>query len=188
MVNVEKDCLVKGSLINGLFFYMKKKWGQAYMDGLKLSFNQSDIKDGKKYPYSYIRELHRNMLKKTEGNEETAFVIAGKSIVEATLEGKFFVNHIVKKRSLEKTFKDLVKAWESESFENVFRGALTKDGNKLILTMDQICDDRGEEVCWLNLGGMNGVIKVAGKNATVRHTECVFHGGEHCVYEIEMKD
>ena len=188
MRHEEKDCLVKGSLIKGLLFYMKRKWGQTYTESLNLSFDPDDIKDGRKYPYSYIRELHRNMLKKTEGNEENGFVSAGKSIVEATLEGKFFVNYIVRKRSLEKTFSDLIKAWEGEHFVNVFSGSLEKDGNVLRLTIDQICDDRGEEVCWLNLGGMKGVIKVWGKNATVKHTECVFHGGEHCIYEIEMKD
>ena len=183
-----KECKVKGSIIHGVIYYMERKWGKGYVESLKLSFNLKDIKDGKMYPYDYVRELHKILLDKYRGNEEKGFIMTGRSVVEATLEGKFFVNYIVRKRSLEKTFKDLVKAWESESFENVFSGNLVKEGNKLIITVDQICDDKGEEVCWLNLGGMEGVIKASGKNATVKHTECVFHGGKHCIYEIEMKD
>jgi predicted hydrocarbon binding protein len=153
-----------------------------------LPFEPEQIKDGRYYPYSYIRDIHRKLLEKNQDSMEKAFSLAGKSIAEAALEGRFFVNYIVRKRSLEKTFTDLLKAWESENFRNVFTGSMKREGNKLIITLDQICDDRGEEVCWLNLGGMEGVIKVSGKKAKVRHTECVFHGAEHCVYEIEMQD
>ncbi len=182
------DCKVKGSLINGLLFYMKKKWGKAYVDSLNLSFDKEDIKDGRYYPYSYIRELHAHLGDKNRGKEEKGFIQAGKAIVEATLEGKFFVNYIVKRRSLEKTFSDLVKAWEKESFQGAFEGHIEHDGKTIRVIVDQLCDDRGEEVCWLNLGGMEGVVKVSGKKANVKHTECVFHGGKHCVYEIEVLD
>ncbi len=187
-MKTEQECRVKGSIIHGLLYYMEKKWGNSYVESLKLSFSIGEIKDAKMYPYSYIRELHRALMEKTGGKEERGFFTAGKSVVEATLEGKFFVNYIVRKRSLEKTFKDLVRAWEDDSFKNAFSGRVVKEGSRLILTMDQICENRGEEICWLNLGGMDGVIKASGKNATVKHTECVFHGGEHCVYEIEIKD
>jgi len=182
------DCKIKGSLIKGLLFYMQKKWGKTYVESLKLPFKIDEIKDGKYYPYSWMRAVHHELLKKNPGKEEIAFRNAGRSVVEATMEGKFFVNYIVRKRPLEKTISDLLKAWEKESFEGVFKGRSTKNENKILITLDQMCDDRGEEVCWLNLGGIEGIIKVSGKNATVKHTKCIFHGDERCVYEIELND
>lgn len=167
---------------------MQKKWGKAYVEGLNLSFKPKELKDGRYYPYSWIREVHHILFEKNPGKEQQAFMQAGRSVVEATLEGKFFVNYIVKKRSLEKTFSDLIKAWENESFDNVFKTSMEKHDNKLEITIDQICDDKGEEICWLNQGGMEGVIKASGKHATIKHIKCVFHGDEHCVYEIELKD
>lgn len=181
-----QECKVKGSLIHGLLYYMQRKWGKMYVDALKLSFDKDSIKDGKMYPYSYIREIHRHLMEKTKGDVKKGFMNAGKSVVEATIEGKFFVNYIVKKRPLEKTFKDLVKEWEKESFNNVFSGKVEKEGNVIRITLDPICDDKGEEICFLNLGGLKSIVEVTGKKATVEHTECVFHGGEHCVYEIKL--
>jgi predicted hydrocarbon binding protein len=189
VISMSGNCEVKGSIIKGLLYYMEKKWGKQYMDTLNLSFSPDEIRDGKYYPYSMIREVHRHLLEKTKGREEQGFRQAGKSVVEVTLEGKFFINYVVRKRPLEKTFANLLKAWEDESFRGVFKGDIKKDGNKIIITLDQICEgDKGEEVCWLNLGGMEGVVKVSGKDAVVKHTHCVFHGDEHCVYEIELKD
>ncbi len=188
MINDTNNCKIKGSLIKGLLYYMQKKWGKLYIESLKLPFKMEDLKDGRYYPYSWMRAIYNELLKKNKGKEELGFINAGRSVVESTMEGNFFVNYITQKRPLEKTFLTLLKAWEQESFEGVFKGSLIKNENKIIITLDQICDDKGEEICWLNLGGIEGVIKVSGKNATVKHTKCVFHGDEHCVYEIELKD
>ena len=176
-----EECKVKGSAITAILKYMEMKWGKSYVNGLNLPFDPKQIKQAKYYPYQWMIFLNHKIEEKAQGKEEEAFKKMGYDIVNSALEGRIVINYLIKRRPVEKLLEDMYK---NSEYINVLDVKIVKQGDKLQLIADQVCEDRSEHRCWTLEGALDAMIKSSKKNATVKHTKCQFHGDEHCVFEV----
>ena len=176
-----EECKAKGSAILAVLKYMEIKWGKTYIESLNLPFDPNQIKQGRYYPYEWVRYLNEKIGEKAQGKEEQVFKKMGHDIVKSALEGRIVINYLIKRRPLEKLLGDM---YRNSEYINVLDVNIVKDGKKLQLIADQICEDRSERRCWMIEGALNAMIKSSNKNAVVKHTKCQFHGDEHCVFEV----
>jgi predicted hydrocarbon binding protein len=176
----QEECKVKGSSIKAVLRYMEVKWGKIYVSSLRLSFSPEEIKTEAYYPHSWIRELHKKIIEKSSVPAEKALRKMGADVVKSSLEGKVFINHIVKHKSIESIFNEIVR----REYINIFEGDVKRNGKKTLIRVDQKCEDRSEEICWIMEGAIEALIKASKKHATVKHTKCMFHGDDHCIFEV----
>ena len=176
-----EECKVKGSALSAVLKYIEIKWGKNYVKGLNLPFNPEEIKQGRYYPYEWMRFLNEKIGEKARGKEEQVFKKMGYDIVKSALEGRIVINYLIKKRPLEKLLEDM---YRNSEYLNVLDVNVVKDDGRFQLIADQICEDRSEQRCWMIEGALNAMIKSSNKNAVVKHTKCQFHGDEHCVFEV----
>ncbi len=176
-----EDCRVKGSSLIAVVKYMEMKWGKAYINSLKIPFDIKEIKRDKFYPYEWMIFMRDEISKRSVGREEQTFKKVGYDVIKSAFEGHFVINYIVKKRPLEKILADMEK---NREYLNVYEGEGRVEDGRIIVRADQVCETKSESFCWITEGALRALIEASGKNATVKHTKCMFHGDDHCIFEI----
>ena len=139
-----------------------------------------EIKSEVYYPHSWIRILHKKIIEKSSAPPDKTLKKMGADIVKASLEGKISINHLVKDKPIETMFNEIMR----REYIDLFEGDVKRDGKKILVRIDQICEDKSEEICWIMEGALTAIVKACKKQATVEHTECMFHGYDHCIFEI----
>ncbi len=170
---------VRGSVINGFFKYVKKKWGKDGVAELEkdVGFNHSQIKDGE----FYDRELLSSVLR----------WISEKKGMDAVKEGGRYTvkdlglfKYLLMWSSLERIIARAMTIYKELYKYGSVRAQYEED--QIIIEMRDT-PNRIKEDCAAWLGAYIGLTELTHTKADVVEEKCVFKGDDACVYKIYLK-
>lgn len=171
------DQRVRGSVINGYFKFIQKKWGKEGLNNCLSDLGLEDnIKDGKYY-HGQITENILRWLSREKGMEYAAE--AGKFVVQ----NLGILKWLVRFASI-KTVANKFPENYSEVYTHGHVEVDTEQDHQIFIRLFDV--NQIKESCSAWQGVCEGVLALSKTKGTVRKTKCQMKGDNCCEYTIEL--
>ncbi|MCD6461388.1 MAG: hypothetical protein J7L61_01440 [Thermoplasmata archaeon] len=169
---------LRGSVINGYLKYVKKSWGAEGLAALEeeTGLDHRKIKDGQFYP----REAINKVLLWISSNHGMDRVKRGG---KATAQDLGLFKYLVRWSSLEHMISRAVNIYGELYKYGKIRAWYEED--RVRIEMEDA--NRLREDCYAWLGAFEGIAELTHTKADVKEEECIFRGGDKCVYYLYLK-